>query len=207
MFKIIRFNGVDVLVLFENISFSLFPSFFFSQIRYLGNEPLLDKKVCKEYEKARADFKSNQSKKSNNESKKSKAKDVFEFDDDEEPIKDDSKDDSKDSEAKKDDTETENNDDKETPETDQDEPEEIIEVEPDETGEFDILKKAEILDKAHRKEKATKADKIMEKLLFSKKKDGRRASVSIAQPQISLQQMEQMAKGNFFNRLSFCKGQ
>ena len=172
-------------------------NFFLSQIRYLGNEPLLDKKVCKEYEKARADFKSNQSKKSNNESKKSKAKDVFEFDDDEEPIKDDSKDDSKDSEAKKDDTETENNDDKETTEADQDEPEEIIEVEPDETGEFDILKKAEILDKAHRKEKATKADKIMEKLLFSKKKDGRRASVSIAQPQISLQQMEQMAKGNF----------
>merc|ERR1739838_1118423 len=81
--------------------------------RYLGNEPLLDKKVCKEYEKARADFKSNQS-------KKSKAKDVFEFDDDEEPIKDDSKDDSKDSEAKKDDTETENNDDKETTEADQD---------------------------------------------------------------------------------------
>ena len=169
-----------------------YPFFFLSQIRYLGNEPLLDKKVCKEYEKARADFKSNQSKKSNNESKKSKAKDVFEFDDDEEPIKDDSKD----SEAKKDDTETENNE-KETIEADQDEPEEIIEVEPDETGEFDILKKAEILDKAHRKEKATKADKIMEKLLFSKKKDGRRASVSIAQPQISLQQMEQMAKGNF----------
>ena len=169
----------------------------------MGNEPLLDKKVCKEYEKARADFKSNQSKKSNNESKKSKAKDVFEFDDDEEPIKDDSKD----SEAKKDDTETENNDDKETTEADQDEPEEIIEVEPDETGEFDILKKAEILDKAHRKEKATKADKIMEKLLFSKKKDGRRASVSIAQPQISLQQMEQMAKGNFFNHLTCSKDQ
>ena len=166
----------------------------------MGNEPLLDKKVCKEYEKARAGFKSNQS-------KKSKANDVFEFNDDEEPIKDDSKDDSKDSEAKKDDTETENNDDKETPEDDQDEPEEIIEVEPDETGEFDILKKAEILDKAHRKEKATKADKIMEKLLFSKKKDGRRASVSIAQPQISLQQMEQMAKGNFFNHISFSKGQ
>ena len=153
----------------------------------------MDKKVCKDYEKARANFKSNQA-------KKSKANDVFEFDDDEEPpkepTKDDSKDDSKDSEAKKDDTETENND-KETIEADQDEPEEIIEVEPDESGEFDILKKAEILDKAHRKEKAAKADKIMEKLLFSKKKDGRRASVSIAQPQISLQQMEQMAKGNF----------
>ena len=151
----------------------------------MGNEPLLDKKVCKEYEKARAGFKSNQS-------KKSKAKDVFEFDDDEEPIKDDSKD----SEAKKDDTETENND-KETSEADQDEPEEIIEVEPDVTGEFDLLEKAKELEQTHRKEKAAKADKIMEKLLFSKKKDGRRASVSIAQPQISLQQMEQMAKGNF----------
>ena len=155
----------------------------------------MDKKVCKDYEKARANFKSNQA-------KKSKANDVFEFDDDEEPpkepTKDDSKDDSKDSEAKKDDIETENNDKETTTEADQDaEPEEIIEVEPDETGEFDILEQAKILEKAHKKEKNAKADKKMEELLFSNKKDGRRASVSIAQPQISLQQMEQMAKGNF----------
>ena len=80
---------------------------------------------------------------------------------------------------------------------DQDDSEEIMEVEPDESGEIDLLEKAKELEKAHKKEKAAKADKIMDKLLFSKKKDGRRASVSIAQPQISLQQMEQMAKGNF----------
>ena len=149
----------------------------------------MDKKVCKEYEKARASFKSNLS-------KKSKAKDVFEFSEDadlDEPTKDKDQDSEV---AKKDDTETENND-KETDDKDQDDSEEIMEVEPDESGEIDLLEKAKELEKAHKKEKAAKADKIMDKLLFSKKKDGRRASVSIAQPQISLQQMEQMAKGNF----------
>ena len=155
----------------------------------MGNEPLLDKKVCKEYEKARASFKSNQS-------KKSKAKDVFEFKEDEfddEPTKDDSESKKDDTEAKKDDTEAQK-DDIEAENDDDD----ITEVEPDESGEIDLLEKAKELEKADKAERNVKADKIMEKLLFSKKsKDGRRASVSIAQPQISLQQMEQMAKGNF----------
>ena len=119
----------------------------------MGNEPLLDKKVCKEYEKARASFKSNQS-------KKSKAKDVFEFKEDEfddEPTKDDSESKKDDTEAQKDDIEAENDDD------------DITEVEPDESGEIDLLEKAKELEKADKAERNVKADKIMEKLLFSKK--------------------------------------
>ena len=99
----------------------------------------------------------------------------------------------------KDETETNKKDDSaENSNKDSDETKDEIDDKPEEN---ELLEKAKEAEKADRAEKAAKAEKILERLKSdqkSRKDTLRRASVSVAQPQISMQQMEQMAKGNVY---------